>query len=132
MIEKLKSIANKSYSPYSNFKVAAILESSSGELYGGANIENSSFPLSMCAECVAIGVAKMKDADFSKIINVHIFSPDADFNLVPCGACRQVLVEHLNLNTTITMYSNNGKNQIMKLKDILPSAFIAKDFLGKK
>ncbi|MGL5205064.1 MAG: cytidine deaminase family protein, partial [Metamycoplasmataceae bacterium] len=65
MIEILKEIANKSYSPYSNFKVAVILEMKNGEYISGTNIENSSFPLSMCAERVAIGVAIMRGLDFN-------------------------------------------------------------------
>lgn len=131
MLEKLKETSKKSYSPYSNFKVAAILENKNGETYEGANIENIVFPSSICAERVAISVAKMINADLSKIINLHIFSPNADFILSPCGGCRQVMVEHLSLDTNIIMYSSNGKNQIVKLHELVPFPILPKSFLGK-
>ncbi|MGL5308508.1 MAG: cytidine deaminase [Metamycoplasmataceae bacterium] len=131
MIEILKEIANKSYSPYSNFKVAVILEMKNGEYISGTNIENSSFPLSMCAERVAIGVAIMRGLDFNNIINVHVYSPNANFILVPCGGCRQVMTEHLNLETNIIMYSNDGKIVTKTLDELIPLSFIAKDILGK-
>lgn len=131
MIEKLKAIAENSYSPYSNFKVSAILESENGETYGGANIENIAFPSSMCAERVAISVAFMQRVNFAKIVNVHIFSPNANFILSPCGGCRQVMTEHLKLDTNIFMYSNDGKSKVMSLGELVPFAIPAKSFLGK-
>ncbi len=124
MIKKLKEISNQSYSPYSNFKVSAILEEKNGNLHCGTNIENVAFPSSMCAERVAIGVARINGANFKEVVNVHIFSPNADFFLAPCGSCRQVLTEHLNLQTKIYMYSNNGKHNIMKLGELVPEAIL--------
>lgn len=57
-IEKLIKIAienlKNSYSPYSKFKVSAVLETKEGELYTGVNIENASYPAGICAERVAI------------------------------------------------------------------------------
>jgi cytidine deaminase len=130
MINKLREISNKSYSPYSKFKVAAILEEKSGRTHHGVNIENMAFPSSMCAERVAIGVAKVNDADFSKIINVHIFSPNADFFLAPCGSCRQVLTEHLNLKTKIYMYSNDSTTKVMTLEELVPEAILPSSLEG--
>ena len=132
MLEKLKEVSKKSYSPYSNFKVAVILENETGETYGGANIENIAFPSSMCAERVAISVALMSGVDLKGIVNVHIFSPDADFTLPPCGGCRQVLTEHLNINTNIYMYSKDGTNTVMTLNELVPMAILSKSFLGNK
>ena len=132
MFEELKKFAEKSYSPYSKFKVAAILESEDGKTYGGANIENIAFPSSLCAERVAISVAKMSDVDFNKIIAIHIFSPNANFILSPCGGCRQVMTEHINQNAKVYMYSNDGKSVEMLLKDLVPLSILPKSFLGSK
>ena len=132
MIKKLKEIANKSYSPYSNFKVAAILEEKNGKIHCGTNIENMAFPSSMCAERVAIGVARINEANFSEVVNVHIFSPNADFFLSPCGSCRQVLTEHLNLKTKIYMYSQDGQHNIMTLGELVPEAILPQSLEGGK
>ncbi|MGL5617932.1 MAG: cytidine deaminase [Metamycoplasmataceae bacterium] len=131
MFEILKVVAEKSYSPYSKFKVAVVLEMENGKYISGTNIENSSFPSSMCAERVAISVAHMQGVDFDSIISVHVYSPSANFILVPCGDCRQLMTEHLNLKTNIVMYSNDGKSITKTLDEIIPFSFIAKDFLGK-
>lgn len=132
MLSKLKEFSKKSYCPYSNFKVAAILESDDGEIHGGANIENIAFPSSLCAERVAINSAIMNNVNFDKIINLHIFSPNADFCLSPCGSCRQVMTEHLKLETDIYMYSKDGEYIVMSLKDLVPMPILPKSFLGKK
>ncbi len=132
MLNKLKEVSKKSYSPYSNFRVAAILENANGETHGGANIENIAFPSSMCAERVAISSALMNGVDLNKIINVHIFSPNADFILPPCGGCRQVLTEHLNINTNIYMYSKDGASTTMTLNELVPAPILPKSFLGNK
>ncbi|MGL5732603.1 MAG: cytidine deaminase [Metamycoplasmataceae bacterium] len=132
MFEILKAVAEKSYSPYSKFKVAAVLEMADGKYISGTNIENSSFPSSMCAERVAISVAHMQDIDFDNIVSVHVYSPGANFILVPCGGCRQVMTEHLNLKTNIVMYSNDGNFITKTLDEMIPYSFVAKDFLGKE
>lgn len=131
MLKKLNEVAKKSYSPYSKFKVAAILEDKHGKTYSGANMENIAFPSSMCAERVAIGLANMFDVDFKSIIKIHIFSPNADFFLAPCAACRQVMTEHLNINTEVCMYSNVGEIKTMLLKDLVPMPILPQSFLGK-
>jgi cytidine deaminase len=132
VIKKLKEISEQSYSPYSNFKVSAILEERNGDIHCGVNIENMAFPSSMCAERVAIGVARMNRANFKEIINVHIFSPNADFFLAPCGSCRQVLTEHLNIKTNIYMYSNNSEKKVMTLEELVPEAILPKSLEGEK
>ncbi|MGL5592298.1 MAG: cytidine deaminase [Metamycoplasmataceae bacterium] len=132
MFEILKTVAEKSYSPYSGFKVAAVLEMKDGKYISGTNIENSSFPSSMCAERVAISVAHMQNIDFNEIVSVHIYSPDANFILAPCGGCRQVMTEHLNLDTYIIMYSNEGQYIAKTLDEMIPFSFVARNFLGKK
>ncbi|MDK2819894.1 MAG: cytidine deaminase [Mycoplasmataceae bacterium] len=131
MLKKLEKISSKSYSPYSNFKVAAILEHENGELYHGANIENIAFPSSICAERVAITSALMQGVELKKIIKIHIYSPNADFVLAPCGGCRQVMVEHLLIETDVCMYSNSGDTTTLKLSELVPLPIMPKSFLGK-
>lgn len=87
MIEVAKKYQRNSYSPYSRYPVGASVIGASGKIYGGCNVENVSFGLSMCAERTAIFNAV--SAGERKIKAVCIVARNAK----PCGACRQVIIE---------------------------------------
>ena len=72
LIEKAITLLNKSYSPYSLFKVGCVIETETGNIYGGSNIENSSYSLTICAERVAC--ATMIMAGDSQILKVALTS----------------------------------------------------------
>ncbi len=96
LLQRAKEALNDSYSPYSNFKVGAALLLKNGEIIGGSNQENASYPLCLCAERVAISAA---DAMFNGIpilaIAVTVKNPKQVIKepASPCGACRQVMCE---------------------------------------
>lgn len=85
-----------SYSPYSKLNVGSALLLSNNEIVKGANIENASYPLSMCAERTALYNAKL-NYNSESIIKIAITAKNQDENInsyiSPCGACRQVLLE---------------------------------------
>ena len=119
LIEKAKRARLKAYAPYSNFKVGAALLTKTGKVYTGANVENSTFGLTVCAERVAVFKAVNRgDKDFIKIVVVA----DKDTPITPCGACRQVLSEFVK-DLIIVCANLQGKKERYSLKELLPEAF---------
>jgi cytidine deaminase len=119
LIEKAKRARLKAYAPYSNFKVGAALLTKSGKVYTGANVENATFGLTVCAERVAVLKAVSKgDKGFAKIAVVA----DKDPPVTPCGPCRQVLSEFVQ-DLKIVCANLEGKVERYTLKELLPEAF---------
>ena len=130
MYEELIDAAIKarklSYSPYSNFAVGAALLCKDGKVFLGSNVENSSYPLCMCAERNALYHAMMngyKKADFVALAIVA----DTLEPCSPCGACRQVISELFPLNGDIVMANLKGDVKIANIKELLPYAFSGED-----
>ena len=97
LVHKAKEATQLSYSPYSKFQVGAALLLEDGTLVLGANQENASFPLCMCAERVALYAASSQYAGKSvkKIAVVaHKKNHKELSSATPCGACRQVILEY--------------------------------------
>lgn len=126
LLDKAKQARALSYSPYSHFAVGAALECADGSVFCGANIENASFPLSMCAERNAIYHALMRGKKKEDFVSLAIVA-DTDEPCSPCGACRQVLWELFPLDVPI--YLGNLKNEIKHVtaKELLPFAFNGED-----
>ena len=126
LLDKAKQARALSYSPYSHFAVGAALECADGSVFCGANIENASFPLGMCAERNAIYHALMRGKKKEDFVSLAIVA-DTDEPCSPCGACRQVLWELFPLDAPI--YLGNLKNEIKHVtaKGLLPFAFNGED-----
>ncbi len=119
LIEKAKRARLKAYAPYSNFKVGVALLTKSGKVYTGANVENSTYGLTVCAERVAVFKAVNRgEKNFSKIVVVADKNPP----VTPCGACRQVLSEFAK-DLKIVCANLEGKVKRYSLKELLPDAF---------
>ncbi|MEO0130233.1 MAG: cytidine deaminase [candidate division WOR-3 bacterium] len=113
-IDLLKEIVKNSYSPYSNFSVAAVLVTKNN-IYSGVNIENVSFSLTICAERVAVFKAISEgDKNFQKLI---IYTPTKDF-VYPCGACLQVLRE-FKKDLEIILVNKKEKIKKERLKNLI-------------
>ena len=115
-----------SYSPYSNFKVGAALLTKDGKVYKGANIENSSYPLCMCAERNAIYHALMEGEKKENFVMLAL-SADTDEPCSPCGACRQVMSELLPRDIRIFMSNLKGDVRETTIEELLPFAFSSED-----
>ena len=126
LIIKAKEARSLSYSPYSHFAVGAALLAKDGQVFVGANIENSSYPLCMCAERNAIYNAMMhgyKKEDFVALA----LSADTDEPCSPCGACRQVISELLPRTAPIYMSNLKGDEKETTIDELLPFAFSGDD-----
>jgi cytidine deaminase len=116
LINAAKESRRNAYAPYSKFLVGAALQTRSGRIYCGANIENVSLGLTLCAERVCIGAAiTAGDTSFEVIAVVA----DSDVPVVPCGACRQVLAE-FSPAVEIVSSTLTGEVAEFRLEELLP------------
>ena len=126
MEESLKRLLKNSYSPYSNFRVASICLMKDGKSFGGVNIENASFGVTICAERVAINTAiasGYKKGDFSKLYVMC----DSERISSSCFLCRQVISEFYDKDSEIVFYSNDGNKKTYLVKDLCPYPFGSED-----
>ena len=121
LMDEAKEAVKNSYSPFSRFAVGAAVMASSGKIYRGCNVENSSFGLTICAERNAIFKAVSEGE--REILAIAIFSPNTD-SCYPCGACRQVMYEFQTDAYEIDVITeNNELLEVKKLSYFLPNGF---------
>ncbi|NUN08765.1 MAG: cytidine deaminase [Ignavibacteriaceae bacterium] len=128
LIEYARQAKEKSYSPYSKFRVGAALLSNDGTVTQGANIENISYGLTICAERTAVFNAHLEGKTGFTAIAIN---SDSNEIISPCGACRQVMIEMCG-NIDIIMSNDSGDMKVMKLAELLPLAFDEKQFYNKR
>ena len=126
LIKKAIDARSLSYSPYSGFAVGAALLCKDGEVFVGANVENSSYPLCMCAERNALYNAYMHGKKKDDFV-AFALSADTDKPCSPCGACRQVISELYPNDAPIYMANLKGDVQETNIKELLPFAFSEDD-----
>ncbi|KAE8550261.1 mitochondrial ornithine carrier protein [Talaromyces marneffei ATCC 18224] len=110
----------KAYCPYSKFRVGACLITATGEYIFGANIENASYPVGVCAERVAFGNALMQGHKSFKAIAV---ATDIKPGASPCGMCRQFMREFTTPTFPIYMYDKDGEYKVATIGELLPDSF---------
>lgn len=126
LIEKAKEARKLSYSPYSKFKVGAAILTKDGKVFLGANIENSSYPLCMCAERNALYNTMLNGYTKNDMIAMALCA-DTDEPCSPCGACRQVISELFPSNAPIYMSNLKGDVKETNAIELLPFAFSGDD-----
>jgi cytidine deaminase len=126
LIELAKKAREMSYSPYSHFAVGAALLCKDGSVYQGANVENASYPLCMCAERNALYNAYMHGKTKEDFVAFALIA-DTDEPCSPCGACRQVISELYPANAPIYMSNMHGKIKETNAVELLPFAFNKED-----
>jgi len=128
-----QEMLEKSYSPYSNFQVAATLRTSDGKVFSGCNQENASYPLCICAERVALynaGTDNKNSIIEDLVITARNPVKKLPNPVSPCGACRQVIFEfEEKQNRSINIYLKGDDDEIYHLKSatqLLPLSFSSK------
>ncbi len=120
LIEAARAVRANAHAPYSRYHVGAAVRGGSGRIYVGANVENASYGLALCAERSAVAAAVA--AGEKKIVAVAVVtstSPPA----APCGMCRQTLAEFAGDELPITLCNDAAEEQATTLGAILPHAF---------
>jgi cytidine deaminase len=110
----------RAYAPYSGYKVGAAIRTKRNKLHSGANVENASYGLTVCAERCAVfaAVAAGDTKDYDAVAVVI-----DDQNLPsPCGACRQVLYEFAP-DMRVILATTGGLRRATTLRELLPDAF---------
>lgn len=115
----------RSYAPYSKFRVGAAVRMA-GELFDGANVENASYGLAICAERTAVFAAVLAGARRLEAVAV---CSDASPPSAPCGACRQVLLEFAPDPAAVTVIAINprGERRSWTLAALIPDGFSGRD-----
>ena len=119
LIEAAKQARENAHAAYSNFRVGAALRSTSGRIFGGCNVENATYGLTMCAERVAIFKAVSEgERGFSAIAVVT----DSEVLTPPCGACRQLIWEFCG-DIPVSMANLKGKIEVIQMRELFPRPF---------
>ncbi len=104
---------------YSGFAVGAAIEDGEGKIWGGCNVENSTFGLTVCAERVAIWKALSEGVRTFRAVAVVTAAAEPT---PPCGACRQILWQFAG-DVPIVSATTGGKRKRYKLSEIFPEPF---------
>ena len=129
LVQSAEEASHKAYNPYSGIAVGAAILTDSNKIIKGANVENASFRLTMCAEQSALAQANILGENNFIAIAVVSSSPEI---ITPCGACRQMLFEFFQrsgVDFDVVM-SNKDKTKaiIAKISELLPLVFNLKNF----
>ena len=120
LVEAARAARPNAHARYSGFSVgAAVL--AGDRMFSGVNVENASYPLSMCAERNAVAAAIA--AGETSIAAVAVVGGEKG-PAPPCGGCRQVLSE-FGPTATVVAESEQGERRRWTLRELLPSAFDA-------
>jgi cytidine deaminase len=121
LLRAARAARRRAYAPYSRFAVGAAVLTASGSVIAGCNVENASFGLSVCAERVAAQNAVARG--HRRLVAVAVSTGSAQ--AMPCGACRQVLLE---FGVKLAIIDRPpGTPRVHRLSDLLAHPFVGKE-----
>jgi cytidine deaminase len=118
LVAAAADVRANAYAPYSEFRVGASILAG-GRVFTGVNVENASYPVSVCAERNAVAAAI---AAGERRIDCVAVVTDADRPTPPCGGCRQVLWE-FGPESLVVSETTSGERAAWALEDLIPEAF---------
>lgn len=134
LIEAARAAALHAHAPYSRFAVGAALLMANGDIVTGANVENASYGLSLCAETVAVATASAAGR-LRQVVAIGVIGGAMDASgratgtapVSPCGRCRQVLNEAAQMaGIDLPVHCGAAEGDAIRsyrLSDLLPDAF---------
>jgi cytidine deaminase len=118
LIRAAKDVTRNAYIPYSHYPVGAALRTSDGTIFSGCNVENAAYPVTICAERVAL--VKAVSEGHRVFETIAVVTPNAG---APCGMCRQMLYE-FSPDMRVVLADTNGVIRYDgALSDLLPHGF---------
>ncbi len=120
LIDAARDALTRAYAPYSGLKVGAAVLTARGQVYSGANVDNASYGLTLCAERAAMAVAVAAEGPEMRIRALVVVSDQAG-PFAPCGACRQVISE-FGPEALVIFQGEDGLDQA-SISELLPQAF---------
>jgi cytidine deaminase len=127
LVAAAREIRAKAYAPYSGFHVGAALLAGD-RVFSAVNMENASYPLSVCAERNAVAMAVA--AGETSIRAVAVVTDATSTPTPPCGGCRQVLREFGEGIAVIAENADGSQRKYWSISDLLPDAFGPDDLDG--
>lgn len=122
LITQATAARARAYAPYSGYKVGAAVQTADGRVFTGANVENAVYPLTLCAERVAITHAVSEGA--RRIVALAVVTSNAG---TPCGSCRQVMREFGGPEMRVFVGAPDGAYREWTLEALLPASFSSED-----
>lgn len=122
LMDAARAAAEGSYSPYSGFRVGAVVVGSGGEVFTGANVENAAFPATSCAEATAISSAVSHGVRSIDTVAVACIDADDTDGAYPCGRCRQIMSE-FDVERVVVVGGEGSEVREHTLDELLPHRF---------
>ncbi len=134
LVQEALAAREMAYAPHSGFKVGAAVLTPGGRIYRGANVESASYPLTNCAERVAVqkavsegersvlAVAVAADASYLRSKRAAQGPAELDLFVTPCGACRQVIFE-FGPDAVVVLADLEGGRCVTSARRLLPGGF---------
>jgi cytidine deaminase len=118
LLAQARQAAERAYAPHSQFRVGAAVRDADGRVFVGCNVESDSYGLTLCAERVAIfsAIAAGATRQFQALAVVCL--DGSTETCVPCGACRQIMAEHLAPDAPVSFGS-----EVVTVRELLPRPF---------
>jgi len=120
LLRRARAVRSRAYSPYSHFRVGAVIVTDDGQLFEGVNVENASYRMTTCAEQSAI--ATMVSAGVRGPIVAVAVVGDGEDPCTPCGACRQTIYE-FGPQATVYSSGDGGRPLVTHITELLPHGF---------